>query len=161
LGSEPVPHFTLAELTRTSTPYANVPAQRHIDALRALCVHVLEPLRVWTGALRVTSGYRSPTVNAAVNGSPSSQHIRGEAADVQPLKLPLEDAWRHVVRMVESGELPVDQGIFYVRAPGSGWMHLSHAGSLPPRRQLLVQVPGHAYVPWHVYQSSSLSLVLS
>lgn len=34
--------------------------------------------------LTITSGYRSPTHNAKVGGSPSSQHCLGKAADIKP-----------------------------------------------------------------------------
>lgn len=44
---------------------------------------VLHPLRVAYGKpLRVLSGYRSGTLNAAVGGSPTSQHRFGQAADI-------------------------------------------------------------------------------
>lgn len=32
--------------------------------------------------IRVNSGYRSPILNKAVGGKPTSQHLRGEAADI-------------------------------------------------------------------------------
>ncbi len=50
------PHFTLAELTRT-THGPNEPGESEIAALRALAEHVLEPLRVALGVpVRVNSG---------------------------------------------------------------------------------------------------------
>lgn len=44
----------------------------------------LERLRSAAGnkPLRIISGYRSPTTNAAVGGAPSSQHLLGKAADI-------------------------------------------------------------------------------
>ena len=48
-----------------------------------LCQKVLQPLRDKFGsAIIVNSGYRSPAVNKAVGGVPTSQHVRGEAADI-------------------------------------------------------------------------------
>lgn len=53
-----------------------------IDNIKALCVNVLEPLRLAVGTVIVKSGYRCPALNEAVGGSKSSQHLIGEAADI-------------------------------------------------------------------------------
>lgn len=76
-------NFTLAELTRTSSPYSNVPSTLEKIALKQLAVNVLQPLRDAYGKpITVNSGYRSPLVNKSVGGVPTSQHIKGEAADI-------------------------------------------------------------------------------
>lgn len=79
-------HFTLAELTHSQAAarrgLSNVPGPAAIAALKLLCVHVLEPVRLHFGrAVLASSGYRAPLVNKAVGGSTSSQHCLGEAAD--------------------------------------------------------------------------------
>ncbi len=82
------PHFTLQELTATKRKLQNKPDANAVERLRLLCQHVLEPLRELYGeAIQVNSGYRSPAVNAAVGGAPTSQHLRGEAADITTGKL--------------------------------------------------------------------------
>lgn len=44
---------------------------------------VLDPLREAYGKpIIVTSGYRCPELNKAVNGSKTSQHVKGQAADI-------------------------------------------------------------------------------
>lgn len=80
------PHFTLAELTRSSTAERlrldNTPPP---DVLRALqsTADMLERVRATLGVpVIVTSGYRSPAVNAAVGGVTSSDHLAGQAADI-------------------------------------------------------------------------------
>lgn len=140
------PHFTLRELTVTATGLPNAPTQDDVRRLGLLCVEVLEPWRASVGPLRVTSGYRSPAVNAAVKGSRTSQHMRGEAADVVPLTLALEPAWRELVRLVEEEGLPVDQAIVYQRPRGRGWVHVSHAERC--RGQLLVQLAAGGFSAW-------------
>ena len=81
-------HFTLSEFVRSETAERkhidNTPTVEVVDNLRALCRNVLEPARVAFGApIYVTSGYRCPALNKAVGGKPTSQHLRGEAADLQ------------------------------------------------------------------------------
>ena len=80
-------HFTLNELTHSDVAarlgIENKPDAATIENLRALCIDILEPLRsAISRSLFVSSGYRSVVLNTAVNGSKSSDHILGFAADV-------------------------------------------------------------------------------
>lgn len=54
------------------------------EAVRELVLTVLQPLRDdWGEPLHVNSGYRCPALNKAVGGVPTSQHVKGEAADIK------------------------------------------------------------------------------
>lgn len=80
-------HFHLSEFVQSDTAKAmglsNVPPPEVVRRLQMLCHRVLEPLRARLLApIHVSSGYRSPAVNGAVGGSPSSQHMHGEAVDI-------------------------------------------------------------------------------
>jgi uncharacterized protein YcbK (DUF882 family) len=51
---------------------------------KALCQNVLQPLRDKLGKpIIITSGFRSRLLNQHVNGAANSQHMKGEAADIQ------------------------------------------------------------------------------
>jgi zinc D-Ala-D-Ala carboxypeptidase len=76
-------NFTLKELCVTKTGIHNEPNAEQKEALRLLAVNILQPARDALGAITVTSGFRNAKVNAAVGGSRSSQHTKGEAADLQ------------------------------------------------------------------------------
>lgn len=81
-------HFTLSEFVRSDTAtnkhIDNTPTPEVVDNLRALCRDVLEPARLAFGSpIYITSGYRCQALNKAVGGKPTSQHLRGEAADLQ------------------------------------------------------------------------------
>ena len=61
----------------------NSPTKQVIDNLKLLATEVLQPIRDKIGRpIIVTSGYRSPSVNRAVGGSRTSQHMSGQAADI-------------------------------------------------------------------------------
>ena len=144
------PHFTLEELTRTSSGLPNVPGLEARDHLVTLCTRVLEPVREILGVpLRVNSGYRSPQVNAAAHGSPSSQHMLGEAADVVPVGLDVETAMAKIAEAVRAGRISVDQAIVY---PLGGFLHLSYSSTRAQRGQLLRSAAaggsGGPYSPW-------------
>jgi len=76
-------HFTFEELTKTNTGLSNVPGPKEFEALSYLAVNLLEPLRQLYGKpITVNSAFRSREVNRAVGGSETSQHCKGEAADL-------------------------------------------------------------------------------
>lgn len=79
-------HFTLEELTRSATAdrlgLANWPTVDDLKRLQATA-DMLQRIRDTLGsAVVVTSGYRAPAVNKAVGGVTSSDHARGQAADI-------------------------------------------------------------------------------
>jgi hypothetical protein len=76
-------NFTLKELCVTKTGIHNEPNAEQKEALRLLAVNILQPARDALGPIKVTSGFRNAKVNAAVGGSRTSQHMKGEAADLQ------------------------------------------------------------------------------
>lgn len=76
-------YFTLEELIVTNTGLPNKPTSIEIERLKVLVEKVLDPLRQMYGhPIKVNSGYRSFAVNKKVKGSTTSQHCKGEAADI-------------------------------------------------------------------------------
>ena len=70
-------NFALSEVTHSNTAkrlgISNEPTKEHMD----------KPLRDAVGPIRISSGYRNPSLNRAIGGSRSSQHCKGEALDIQ------------------------------------------------------------------------------
>lgn len=129
-------HFTLNEFVRSETAtnkhIDNTPSQEVVDNLRALCRNVLEPARVAFGSpIYITSGYRCPALNKAVGGKPTSQHLRGEAADLQV---------RGVKNLRKLYNAIKDHGVFdqllYESNGMTKWIHVSYT-SYGNRRQAI------------------------
>ena len=80
-------NFTLEEFEHSETAIRNnidnrVP-ERYIKNVKALAEKVLQPTRNRIGIpLYISSGYRCKMLNTAVKGAVTSQHTRGEAADI-------------------------------------------------------------------------------
>lgn len=81
------PHFALREFVVSKTArdhgIKNEPSPEHVENLRALCVHTLEPLREALGLpIVITSGFRCKALNDIVSHRcHRSQHLQGQAAD--------------------------------------------------------------------------------
>ena len=111
-------HFSLAELTKTSVRMENVPNEAQVENLKRLCRWLERLRRRWNDKyadignggmeepLIINSGYRSPAVNKAVGGAPTSNHLTGCAVDIRVAGL--EQLLRYAVILLdisdESGE---------------------------------------------------------
>lgn len=128
-------HFTLAEFVRSETAdrkhIDNTPSQEVVDNLSALCRNVLDPARVAFGEpIYITSGYRCPALNKAVCGKPTSQHLRGEAADLQVRGVKNLRKLYNAIK--EHGVF--DQLLYETNQAGAKWIHVSYT-SYGNRRQ--------------------------
>ena len=106
-------HFSLAELTKTNTGIENVPNEAQVENLKRLCRWLERLRRRWNDLygegddpIIINSGYRSPAVNKAVGGAPTSNHLTGCAVDIRVAGL--EQLLRYAVILLdisdESGE---------------------------------------------------------
>lgn len=128
-------HFSLHEFTRSDTAQRNAidntPPTGAIDNLSALVDNVLDPLReAWGAPIDVTSGYRCPRLNKAVGGSPTSQHMTGQAADITAGS-PVDN--RRLFQMILDLGLPFDQ---LIDERGFSWIHVSYRADGHNRRQI-------------------------
>ena len=106
---------------------------------------MLDPLRERFGKpIVVNSGYRCPTHNREVGGVGTSQHLRGEAADISVRRgdYASEDEWglanqRLAALIREKGDF--DQLILYQRKKGIGlrFVHVSWKRTGTNRRKVL------------------------
>ena len=125
-------HFTLEELIYSSTAKTkglkNEPTQDHIENLKLLAQYILEPIREKIGfPLVISSGFRSEKINALVGGSKTSQHILGQAADIQIFDKTKTntDLFNTIVEMIRSGEIQVGQCIAEKVGGEISWIHIS------------------------------------
>ncbi len=139
------PNFTLAELIRSATAEAkgidNTPTQQQAENLRYLARNVLQPIRDHFGVpIRVSSGYRSPALNKAVNGSPASFHSHGTAADIEFKNADdgkLIDIFHFVYDQLPFTELIAEE------LP-NGWIHVALAKGREQENQLKYKLVGQS-----------------
>jgi uncharacterized protein YcbK (DUF882 family) len=125
-------YFTIKELTRTLTGKPNVPGSAETANLTNLVEKVLDPLRGAYGKpIRVNSGYRSMAVNMDVGGASTSQHLKGEAADITAGS-PAEN--RRLFEMLANGGYVFDQ---LIDEKKYSWVHVSLKRAGVNRKQIL------------------------
>ena len=122
-------HFTLEEMCKSETAIRmginNIPDDEEIiDNLRAVCVHILEPVREeFDIAFSPNSGYRCSALNKILGSSSKSQHRKGQAVDFELVGI---DNFA-LASWVEEN-CTFDQIILeYYKSgePSSGWVHAS------------------------------------
>lgn len=113
----------------------NDPSIQVCKSLTALIEKVLDPLREAYGKpIIVTSGYRCEKLNKAVGGAASSQHVKGEAADIRSVQDTPEENKKLFDLIVKLG-LPFDQ---LINEYNYDWVHVSFGAR--HRRQKLKAV---------------------
>ena len=120
-------YFSIKELTKSATAQRkgikNDPSIQEVANLTALVEKVLDPLREAYGRpIIVTSGYRCEKLNKAVGGAASSQHVKGQAADIRSMDDTPEEN-RKLFDLIVKLKLPFDQ---LINEYGYDWVHVSY-----------------------------------
>lgn len=130
-------YFTMNELTHSATAIRkgidNTPDSTAKANLTALVANILDPLREAYGKpIVVSSGYRCAKLNRAVGGVARSQHITGQAADIQSVSKSKADH-KKLFELAQRLRLPYDQ---LIDEYDYKWVHISF-NTKGNRRQVL------------------------
>ena len=122
-------NFTLAEMVKSDTALRhdmdNTPGEVEIENLKQLAEKVLQPVRdAYQKGVKVNSGYRHPEVNAKVGGSKTSDHCKGQAADIEIPGVANADLAKWITENLDFTQVILE---FYTPGvPDSGWVHVSY-----------------------------------
>jgi hypothetical protein len=109
-----------------------VPGAAEVENLTNLVDKLLDQVRErWGKPIRVNSGFRSISVNLAVGGATTSQHLKGEAADITAGS-PAEN--RRLFEMLANGGYVFDQ---LIDEKNYSWVHVSLKRNGVNRKQIL------------------------
>lgn len=128
-------HFTLEELTVSETAarkgLSNTPDNDALFDLKRLAAFLESIRETVDKPIKINSAYRSPEVNASVGGSKTSQHCKGQAADIRVAGMTPDQ----VVQAIIAAKLPFDQVI----REFDSWTHVSIAPKdKAPRKMALI-----------------------
>lgn len=120
-------HISFEEATHSETAVKkrikNIPGEDTLYRMKVVAEECFEPLRKWYGKpIKINSFYRSSELNKAVGGSLTSQHVTGQAIDM--------DAGSRIEnkKIYEwcKANLIFDQLIYeYGDDTGPDWVHIS------------------------------------
>ena len=126
------PHFSLAEMTKTSVKAENVPNEAQVKNLKRVCRWLEELRREWNKTygegddpIIINSAFRSPAVDRAVGGVATSNHLTGCAADIRVAGM--EQALRYAVILLDIADRQGEDfdEIILERAKNVIWLHFA------------------------------------
>ena len=118
-------NFSIEELTYSPTAIKNhidnTPNDEIRQNLEKLIYTILQPIRdEFKRPIKVNSGYRCKELNTLVGGSKTSQHVKGEAADITSSDN--RKLWNLIVSMIKDGKIQVGQ---LINEKNLSWIHIS------------------------------------
>jgi hypothetical protein len=147
-------NLTLFEMTRSDMAkrkgVSNQPTEEHIANMIVLAEKIFQPIREHFGVpIYISSGYRSAALNKKIGGAKNSQHLTGEAIDIDM------DGHPHVSNVQVfnfiRNNLFFDQLIWeFGNDSAPDWVHVSYSSSGNQRGHILRAVKGTfgtKYVP--------------
>jgi len=115
----------------------NTPNKKQIECMKDISENLFEPLREWVGGpIKINSFFRGRKVNTAIGGSTRSQHMKGQAIDI-------DDTFGHKTNAEMyhyiKNNLDFDQLIWeFGDDENPNWLHISWVSHRPNRKKLTV-----------------------
>lgn len=134
-------HVSWKEGTHSNTALRrgldNTPNEDQIKCMKDIAEGLFEPLREWVGGpIKINSFFRGEPVNTAIGGSKRSQHMKGQALD-------LDDTFGHKTNAEMyhyiKDNLDFDQLIWeFGDDKNPNWIHVSYVTHRPNRKKLTI-----------------------
>ena len=115
----------------------NTPDDDQLKRMEEVAENLFEPLREWVGGpIKINSFFRGEPVNTAIGGSRKSQHMKGQAIDI-------DDTFGHKTNAEMyhyiKDNLDFDQLIWeFGTDKNPNWLHISWVSHRPNRKKLTI-----------------------
>ena len=115
----------------------NTPNKEQLKCMKEVAENLFEPLREWVGGpVKINSFFRGEPVNTAIGGSTRSQHMKGQAID-------MDDTFGHKTNAEMyhyiKDNLDFDQMIWeFGTDKNPNWLHISWVSHRPNRKKLTI-----------------------
>jgi hypothetical protein len=110
----------------------NTPTAEHIENLKALAENIFQPIRDHFGVpIRISSGYRSAALNKKIGGAKVSQHLSGEALDLDNdnTSITNKEIFDFIVENLDFDQV--------INEFDYSWVHVSYTTKRKNRKQIL------------------------
>ena len=115
----------------------NTPNEEQIKCMKEVAENLFEPLREWVGGpIKINSFFRGEPVNTAIGGSKYSQHMKGQAIDIDDtFSYKTNAEMYHYIK----DNLDFDQLIWeFGTDKNPNWLHISWVSHRPNRKKLTI-----------------------
>ena len=115
----------------------NTPNESQLKCMGDIAEGLFEPLREWVGGpIKITSMFRGEPVNTAIGGSKNSQHMKGQALDLDDTyKYKTNAEMYHYIK----DNLDFDQMIWeFGDDENPNWIHVSYVTHRENRKKLTI-----------------------
>ena len=115
----------------------NTPNAGQLKCMKEVAENLFEPLREWVGGpIKINSFFRGEPVNTAIGGSRKSQHMKGQAIDIDDTFGHKKNAeMYHYIK----DNLDFDQMIWeFGTDKNPNWLHISWVSHRPNRKKLTI-----------------------
>ena len=133
----------------------NTPGPEELKCMHEIAEHLFEPLREWVGGpIKITSMFRGEPVNTAIGGSRNSQHMKGQALDI-------DDTYGHktnaeVYHYIKDN-LIFDQLIWeFGDSTNPNWIHVSYVSDDLNRNKILIAEKINGRTSYRSYEQETL-----
>ena len=115
----------------------NTPNPTQVENMKLTAEKIFQPLREWVGGpIKINSFFRGEPVNTAIGGSTRSQHMKGQAIDI-------DDTFGHKTNAEMyhyiKDNLDFDQMIWeFGTDKNPNWLHISWVSHRPNRKKLTI-----------------------
>ena len=115
----------------------NTPNADQLKCMQEIAENVFEPLRAYVGGpIKINSFFRGEPVNTAIGGSKSSQHMKGQAMDIDDTFGRMTNAEMYYFI---KDHLDFDQMIWEFGDDNNpNWVHVSYVSHRPNRKKLTI-----------------------
>jgi hypothetical protein len=134
-------HVSYREATHSATATRkdldNTPNEEQIKNMKVVAEKLFEPLREWVGGpVKINSFFRGLPLNTAIGGAKSSQHMKGQAIDI-------DDTFGHATNAEMYNfikeNLDFDQIIWeFGTDENPNWVHISYVSPEENRNRCLL-----------------------
>ena len=115
----------------------NTPNDEQLKCMKEVAENLFEPLRKWVGGpIKINSFFRGEPVNTAIGGSTRSQHMKGQAIDIDDtFGIKTNAQMYHYIK----DNLDFDQMIWeFGTDKNPNWLHISWVSHRPNRKKLTI-----------------------
>ena len=134
-------HISYKEATFSQTALRkdldNTPNDEQLKCMEEVAENLFEPLREWVGGpIKVNSFFRGEPVNTAIGGYRKSQHMKGQAIDIDDtFGYKTNAEMYHYIK----DNLDFDQMIWeFGDDENPNWVHISWVSHRPNRKKLTI-----------------------